>query len=132
MKITRLALLIVLGVAFCDQVSAQVKHNFEMGPENTDCGTLDSLTLEETAMVETILQTTFRIRENMQVSRYSPPRQFVFVSCDGKTGYLLVYITESSIELYENVAIESWEQIRDARDPREIYHSLKDFLIRYQ
>ncbi len=110
----------------------QVVHNFEMGPENTDCGGLDSLELAEQELAEKIVASTFRLREEMQISRYSAPRRFIYASCDGETGYLLAYQTDSLIHVYYPVGTGEWEVIRDAADPRESFRNKKELLKRIE
>ncbi len=125
----RIFLMVVLLLPLSS--TAQVEHNFEMGPENTDCGSLDSLSLPEQEMPAPILAATFRYREELRISRYTAPRKLVYASCDGKDGYLLAWQDDSLIHVYEKVPLAAWEAILTAGDPRESYRTVTDTLTRY-
>ena len=126
------ALIIALLLALPCICFAQVEHNFEMGPENTDCAVLDTLTSSEPDLAKRILASTFRVKEELEISRYSAPRKFVYASCDGSTGFLLVYTDSTSIEVYKNIDVTTWSGIRNATDPREEYREIKPVLERVQ
>ncbi len=111
---------------------AQVKHNFEMGPENTNCAVLDTLQIPEAQLAEKILSASFRVREELEISRYSSPRKLIYASCDGSNGFLLAYVNEKSIEVYRNLSMKRWAEIRDASDPRERFNNQKSTFERVQ
>lgn len=127
--VCRLTLLLLLTAPVL--AGAQVQHNFEMGPENTDCARLDSLEeVTEFELLEAVKASSFRFVEEMQISRYSAPRKLTFASCDGKMGYLLAWQDDTESMVYVNVPMKTWEAIRDAPDPRQAFR--EEELQRYQ
>ena len=125
--------ILLTGLLICPFLAgAQVVHNFEMGPENTDCAHIDSLDLPEQEFAGAIQQLTFRFREEITISRYSAPRKLEYVSCDGETGYLLAWQDDVAIFVYTELPSSGWEAIKDAPDPRLAYVEIQEKYKRYK
>ncbi|MEM6524046.1 MAG: hypothetical protein AAF693_09645 [Bacteroidota bacterium] len=108
--------------------TAQVEHNFTMGPNNTTC---DSLKLEEVSeSIKLIRKTKFRFTEELKISRYKTPRHVWFFSCDGQTGFLIAKETDEKEVAFQNVKMKDWKALLDAKDPIGQYQTLKsEYLI---
>lgn len=100
---------------------AQVKHNFEMGPESTDCHQIvvEDKTAEE--LIQEIQQRTFRFRQKINISRYRSPRSLEYASCDGESGFLLAETGDNKFELYTEISKSAWETILNSTDVLEYF-----------
>ena len=103
--------------------SAQVKHNFTMGPNNSTC---DSVKFDSVSnLIDLVRQTKFRFAEELKVSRYKTPRHVWFFSCDGKSGFMIGKETDGKEVIFENVKIEDWKALTNSKDPIGQYQILK-------
>ncbi|WP_350108703.1 hypothetical protein [Fulvivirga sp.] len=101
------------------QAFGQVEHNFEMSPENTDCHEL-TLTSVVKKNIELIRNTTFRVKEEMKVSRYYVPTKIEYFSCDGVIGYMIAH-EHDSVKLYKEVRKTLWDSLTNTNDPINFY-----------
>lgn len=105
---------------------AQVEHNFEMGPENTNCDKLPHSFKSAAAALVRIDSSTFRFRESIDLSRFRTPRSATYYSCDGKTGFLVVQETTDSRVIYSDIPKTVWENFINSDDPFDFYaHHVK-------
>ncbi|QSE97386.1 hypothetical protein [Fulvivirga lutea] len=116
----------ILGLALTLSLQAfgQVEHNFEMGPENTDCHELQ-LTGEFQNDISLIRKSTFRVHEEMKVSRYHIPSKVEYFSCDGAVGYLIA-TEKDSLKVYSSIRKTLWDSLTNTPDPIQFY---KDYFI---
>jgi len=101
--------------------AAQVEHNFEMDPENTDCHLINMADKTSDELVAEIRNRSFRFAQEIRISRYRTPHQLEYFSCDGKTGYLLAEMQDNKYILYTEISLEEWQELLDARDVLEFY-----------
>ena len=121
MKVMVLALLVCLSSV----LSAQIEHNFEMGPSNTTCDSLILKRTDEITLIQQIRNTSFRYQEDLKISRYYVPKHVWFYSCDGATGYLIAKESEAVEKVYQEVSQKIWQQFVDTDDPISFYAKLK-------
>lgn len=100
---------------------AQVEHNFEMKPENTDCHELPQSFESAGEGIQFIRSATFRVQQSVKISRYHIPRSASFHSCDGKTGYLIAEETEGTYVLYSGIPQDVWQNFINSNDPIGFY-----------
>jgi hypothetical protein len=99
---------------------AQIEHNFSMAPEKTDCHIL-ILKEDSLSNIEEIRNSTFRFKEEMNISRYYAPRTIEYYSCDGITGYLIAVENETITLLYLNVLKTKYDSLSNNDDPITFY-----------
>lgn len=114
-------ILIILIVSISTIARAQLEHNFEVEPSNTNCHELPEMFTSQSQAINSIENATFRTRQTIKISRYQSPRSAVFYSCDGKTGYMIVDINDKLREVYSNVPQEVWSQFINTNDPIGFY-----------
>ncbi len=102
-----------------NQGFSQTQHNFDMVPENTDCHEL-TLGDDLSKNISMIRQTHYRVKEQMNVSRYKDPKKVEFYSCDGKTGHMIAIELEKEV-LYKSVKKVTWDSLLDSSDPIYFY-----------
>lgn len=105
--------------------TAQVQHNFKMDPQETDCHLLPEQFESVTAAYTKLKATTFRLVEEMTISRYKDPAAAAYLSCDGKSGYLMISMQDGSHEIFKNVNKPDWNTFTETRDPVYDYQELK-------
>lgn len=116
--------IVMFGIVFfsISQGWAQVKHNFEMGPEKTDC---DALTIASAISADSALhlikQATFRLEGSMKISRHRKPQQVSFHSCDGQSGFLIAHETETDILIFSKIPATIWQKLTNTNDPITFY-----------
>lgn len=115
--------LVLYGIIFCFTLTAnaQVKHNFDMEPEKTDCHKLHSPIDNPDSALITIQHATFRLHESMTISSYRVPNKVDYYSCDGEIGYFVAKEDSSTIVIYENIPIKIWEAFNTTNDPLYFY-----------
>ncbi len=95
---------------------AQVKHNFEKGPENTDCHKITFNHESESAFVADLKERTYRFTEELTISRYQSPRNLLYLSCDGKTGFVIAQLTEDKSAIHPDVTKTAWDSLLGSDD----------------
>ncbi|UII32935.1 KTSC domain-containing protein [Fulvivirga ulvae] len=109
----------LLLISICMQ--AQVEHNFEMEPSNTNCHELPEKFDSPTNAINAIEKSTFRFTQSIKISRYHSPKAAFFYSCDGKTGYMIVDLKDGSREVYTIIPQEVWDEFANTNDPIGYY-----------
>ncbi|MEJ2004543.1 MAG: hypothetical protein P8X57_06180 [Cyclobacteriaceae bacterium] len=116
-----LLFLSILMISF--SVSAQVRHNFDMAPENTDCHLIKVEDKTATQLLQEIRQRSFRFSQKIRISRYRVPHQLEYFSCDGEKGFILAMMKDGQYDVYAQVPKSEWEALIDAKDILEYYHN---------
>lgn len=114
-------LFIILSLTLSTFSYAQVKHNFEKEPENTNCHTLPTTFESTQEALKNIQATTFRLTETLKISKHLTPQAMKYLSCDGETGYLVVKETDDNILVYEKIPYEVWKGLMETKDPISDY-----------
>ncbi len=125
-------LLSLLLIGTIGLVLAQDKHNFKMEPTKTDCHNivdLDEVTLDSALQI--LSKAEFRLKEELQISRYRSPRQLDYLSCEGDNGYLIAKEDEDKTVIFQNVPKKLWDSLSNSKDPINLYQSgiLKKYLV---
>lgn len=123
--------LIIVALIILPAISiAQVKHNFEMEPSNTNCDDLPGQFDSADKAIKTVESSKFRFQQSVKISRYRSPRSAVYYSCDGKSGYLVVEESDSVRLIYSQIPEEVWDQFVNTNDP--IYYYTKKIKSAYE
>ncbi|WP_202856793.1 KTSC domain-containing protein [Fulvivirga marina] len=102
-------------------LQAQVEHNFEMEPSNTNCHELPEKFDSPSQAIDVIEKSTFRLTQSIKISRYYSPKAAFFYSCDGQTGYLIVDLKDDRRKIYQNIPQEVWDEFSNTNDPIGYY-----------
>lgn len=126
-------LLLSTALFFTMSIKAQVKHNFKMNPENTDCHELpaDLKDFSTDSIVNLITSKNYRFTQEMTLSRYRSPRALAYYSCDGSVGFMLAKETETQIAIYQGLPKTVWNTLINHKDPLGYYTepTVKKYLI---
>lgn len=98
-------------------LSISAQHNFKMGPQTTTCNSLDG----KAVSIEQIEEATFRLVEQLKISRYHTPAAATYYSCDGLTGYLVVLNAKGIKTVYHEVPTAIWKRFNTHVDPVGYY-----------
>ncbi|UII29139.1 hypothetical protein LVD15_12110 [Fulvivirga maritima] len=101
--------------------NAQVQHNFEKGPENTNCHELPAEFTNYVEAIKALSTTTFRLKETLSISKHLTPQALRYYSCDGKTGYLVAKESDSVFQVYPQVPYKLWQEFSESKDPVYFY-----------
>ncbi|MBL3656651.1 hypothetical protein [Fulvivirga sediminis] len=100
---------------------AQVQHNFEKGPENTNCHELPPEFANHNEAIKALTSTTFRLKETLSISKHLNPQALRYYSCDGKSGYLVAKETDSTYQVYPQIPYKLWQEFSESKDPVYFY-----------
>lgn len=112
--------IILLLLVVTSPTYSQIEHNFKMGPQKTDCHTLE-LSLDTAQNVELIRLRKFRVKEEFQISRSQVPNSLEFYSCDGEQGYIIAIESKSSTVLFRDINKSLWDSLLITEDPLSFY-----------
>lgn len=108
--------IVILLLFFSMSAAAQVRHNFPMGPQKTNCDTLVIRDNDFEASLQKIEGATWRYTQSMHLNRPFGFRSADFYSCDGQTGYLVIRVDEEKY-IYMKVPVSVWEEFSKTSDP---------------
>jgi hypothetical protein len=100
----------------------EVEHNYLVGPQFTQCDSLEieGMPLEEA--IEKIRETKFRYQQNFILTRRHGFKGGEYYSCNNTEGYLIVLYHDNTV-VYQNVKKEFWEKLISSTDPEGVYLS---------
>lgn len=113
-------LILIIGSASSGTFAQEVEHNYPVGPSKTSC---DSLSLEGFSFeesLEKIESTTFRFEQKFRNSRLSGVQAGQFLSCDGKSGFLLLTVDKRKT-IHMDVPRTIWDNLIGSSDPDHLY-----------
>ena len=117
-KLTILFLLFMISIAVYSQNNdpdVRDPQNMKVDPENTDCYKLPETFHSVPEAMDVIENTRFYLDQNFRTTRRSGLMQARFVSCDFKTGYLVIRY-DGTDQVYPDIKLELWERFRKATD----------------
>ena len=116
-----LGLFVILYFGLIPFTRAQeVEHNYPVGPQTTNCDSLDLSKVASENHIVTIKSTTFRFDQTFKLTRRTGLKGGSFYSCDNKTGYLIIKYNEEE-QLFADVEKEQWQELITSRDPEGYY-----------
>jgi hypothetical protein len=98
----------------------EVEHNYLVGPQNTDCDSLEIEGVSKDKAIEFIESTTFRFERQFRLRRQSGLMGGWMYSCDYQSGFLIV-LFDSVRFLYADVPVAEWDALVGAANP-EVYY----------
>lgn len=108
--------LLLLTSFLIQQVMAQeVEHNYPVGPQNTNCDSLNLAEMPLEEVISTLENTSFRFDQGFRISRISGVRAAHYYSCNGIDGYLIL-TTGQEIKVFIDVPKSLWNEFIAASD----------------
>lgn len=103
------------------ETSAQeVEHNYPVGPQNTDCDSIQLSGLSMDEIIRTIENTSYRFDQGFKISRITGVRAGHFYSCNGTSGFLVLTIGKEK-KVFVEVLITTWDELIGSSDPDGFY-----------
>lgn len=105
-------------------MAQEVEHNYKVGPQHTNC---DSLNIEDKSVdksIAIIRHTKFRFNQSFQLRSKQGLQSGEYYSCDNKIGFLIIKY-EGKEFLYQRVGKKTWEDFISSSDPEGYYLKLK-------
>jgi len=90
-------------------------QNMKVAPQNTDCHDLPTQFASNEEAVKILNETRFYQDQSLRTTRRSGLMQARYLSCDFKTGYLIVRF-DGDDTVYPDVKPELWEQLQQTSD----------------
>ena len=116
-----LGCLVILSFALVPFTQAQeVEHNYTVGPQTTNCDSLDLSKVPAENQIASIRSATFRFDQSFKLTRRTGLKGGSFYSCDNKSGYLIIKYNEKE-QLIADVKKEQWQEFISSRDPEGYY-----------
>ncbi len=122
-------LILCFWVITCSPAWAQVSHNYTVGPQNTNCDSLNLKDIDETEAMDLIRQSKFRFDQHFNIRRNSGLQAGYFYSCDNKSGFLIIR-HDGKNHLFSRVPVEIWDELISSGDPDGVFE--KKILPEYQ
>ena len=117
--ISLIVLLFIMGI---EKVNAQVEHNYPVGPQSTNCDSLDITTLSLDEAISKIENSKFRFQQQFKISRTYGIMNARYYSCNGKSGYLIMLVDKKDL-IYLEVPKSVWETLITSADINAFYKS---------
>lgn len=121
-SISKVFLALMFGTYLMSKVvvAQEVEHNYKVGPQQTNCDSLE-LMAEETDVVIDLLKTTkFRFQESFNLTRRVGFKGGDFYSCNNQTGFLIIRYHDDQF-LYKGVSMDFWNGLTNSSDPEGYY-----------
>jgi len=123
LPLRRIVLFIVLSCLLgAHHLFGQVEHNYPVGPQNTNCDSLDIDALSFDEAVQLIERSTFRYQQQFKISRTYGIMNARYYSCNGEEGYLIMRVDKKDL-LYFDVPKVKWETLISSADINGVYDS---------
>lgn len=90
-------------------------QNMPVKPTNTDCQELPETFVDLSEALTALQNTRFHYDQKVKTTRTSGLMQARFVSCDFKTGFLLI-LYDGKDRIYPNIELQLWEQFQQTAD----------------
>jgi hypothetical protein len=108
----------ILGVF---QASGQeVEHNYLVGPQSTNCDSLNLPLISFKEAVKMIENSSFRFQQQFKISRTYGVMNAKYYSCDGEKGFLIMKVDKVNY-LYLDVPKTTWDLLIKSPDINALY-----------
>jgi len=108
------------------QAQYQDPQNMPVKPTNTDCQELPDSFVDLSEALISMENTRFHYDQKIKTTRRRGLMQARYVSCDFKTGYLIIQY-DGQNQVYPNVDIQLWEDFQQTADIDGFYFkNIKD------
>jgi hypothetical protein len=117
--ILHIIFLFIIGIK---TVNAQVEHNYPVGPQSTDCDSLDIALLSLDEAISKVENSKFRYQQQFKISRTYGVMSARYYSCNGKSGYLIMVVDKKNL-IYLEVPKSVWDALITSSDINAYYKS---------
>jgi len=114
--------LIALVLANSSFTFSQVEHNYLVGPQSTNCDSLDLSSDSLGELIKRIENSTFRFQQQFKISRTYGIMNARYFSCDGERGFLIMKIDKKDL-IYFEVPKSVWDTLITSSDINAYYAS---------
>lgn len=113
--------IIIISLVNCSCLFAQeVEHNYKVGPQSTNCESLDIKEQSLSKSIELIRASKFRFNQSFRLSRKQGLQLGAYYSCDNKDGFLIIRYNGKE-NLYHKVDKQLWDEFISSSDPEGYY-----------
>ena len=111
----------ILNIIIIDVTIAQeVEHNFLVGPQTTNCDSLDIVGLSQTESILLIRASKYRFDQSFLLTRKQGLQLGEYYSCDNEQGFLIIRY-DGKENLYYNIDKLIWKELISSSDPEGYY-----------
>jgi hypothetical protein len=122
MHYTYILLIVSLLIIGNKTVNAQVEHNYPVGPQSTNCDSLDIALLSLDEAISKVESSKFRFQQQFKISRTYGVMSAKYYSCNGKSGYLIMLVDKKNL-MYLEVPKTVWDTLITSSDINAFYKS---------
>jgi hypothetical protein len=122
MHYTYILLIVSLLIIGNKTVNAQVEHNYPVGPQSTNCDSLDIALLSLDEAMAKVESSNFRFQQQFKISRTYGVMSAKYYSCNGKSGYLIMLVDKKNL-MYLEVPKTVWDTLITSSDINAFYKS---------
>ena len=115
-------LIVFLFMIGARNVNAQVEHNYPVGPQSTNCDSLDITLLSLDEAILKVESSKFRFQQQFKISRTYGVMSAKYYSCNGKSGYLIMLVDKKDL-MYLEVPKSVWDTLITSSDINAFYKS---------
>ncbi len=120
-------ILMFSGITSVFTQAQEVEHNYLVGPQLTNC---DSLEIDDFSLgkaIEKIRGAKYRFDQKFRLTRKSGLQKGEFYSCDNQRGYLIITMDNEEF-LFVSVDKSFWNELISSSDPEGFYLNSKSTL----
>ena len=108
----------------------EVEHNYTVGPQITNCDSLDVVGFSISESIAMIRNSTYRFDQSFRLTRKQGLQLGEYYSCDNKEGLLIIKY-DGKESLYYKVDKHIWDELISSSDPEGYYLKIKQQLLNH-
>ncbi len=117
---------------FTTLFAQEVEHNYVVGPQNTNCDSLDLDGLSVNEAVGAITSSKFRLDQQFKLNRPGGLMAGGFYSCDNAKGFLII-IFDGKKQLFNEVPLATWDAFVSSSNPEDYFlNKIKPVFMLYK
>ena len=113
-------IILLIGIFWNFPTQAQIEHNYLIGPQATNCDSLDIPTTSLENAIQMIESANFRYHQQFSISRTYGVMKAKYYSCDGEKGFLIMKVDKKDL-VYTKVPKSVWDELINAEDLNAYY-----------
>ena len=115
---------------YCGSKAQEVEHNYLVGPQSTNCDSLDLIEISLSESIALIRASTYRFDQSFRLTRKQGLQLGEYYSCDNKEGFLIIKY-DGKESLYYKVDKHIWDELISSLDPEGYYLKIKQQLLNH-
>ena len=113
---------------YCGSKAQEVEHNYLVGPQSTNCDSLDIIGFSLSESIALIRASTYRFDQSFRLTRKQGLQLGEYYSCDNEVGFLIIKY-DGKESLYHKVDKRIWDELISTSDPEGYYLNIKQQLL---